>query len=109
MQNDLFENEDLESAKIRAAWRQLVDERLPARAEGETGWPVQHNHCFARILLDNANGQSWREVTKPPAWRHTPIPILKAAIRLGEEVLAGQADIHALNHNSLRLRGKLKL
>ena len=102
----MFDEVDEEEAEIRARWRELVDERLPARARRRKGWPVYLNHCFARILLDNACGTMWRKVIEAPAWRNTPLPVLQTAIDLGEDVLAGDADLWALNDASLRMRGK---
>ena len=91
---------------LRQQWRDLVGRQLPGA--WEPGWPVRFDHCFARILLDTALGQPWREVVEPPAWKHTPPEALRRAIATGEAVLAGEADLHALNRESLRLRGKLR-
>ena len=91
---------------LRRHWRTLVDERLPAAARGEPHWPVRLNHCFARILLDDACGTPWRERVRPPAWRNAPPEVLARAVATGEAVLAGEADLTALNRRSLRLRGK---
>ena len=92
-------------AEVRAAWRELVGARLPQAARTRA-WPVAHDHCFARILLDNAMGRPWREVVTPPAWRNAAEPDLARAVALGEAALAGEADMHALNDRSLALRGK---
>lgn len=93
-------------AALRRRWRTLVDERLPAAARGHRHWPVRLNHCFARILLDDACGRPWRECVRPPAWRNTPAALLGHAVATGEAVLAGEADLVALNRASLRLRDK---
>ena len=92
--------------QIRARWRDLVERRLPDA--WEPGWPVRFDHCFARILLDTSIGKPWREAITPPAWKNTPESVLKRAIATGEAVLEGEADLHALNRESLRLRGKLR-
>lgn len=91
---------------LRARWRDLVDLRLPAASR--PSWPVSLNHCFARILLDNACGRPWRELVPPPAWRHMPVDRLAEAVTLGEAVLAGGADLDELNRRSLQLRGKVR-
>ena len=96
-----------DEAALRAAWRDLVEKRLPEAAEEWRDWPVRFDHCFARILLDCTHGRPWREVVAPPAWRNTPAPILAEAHALGERVLRGEADLRDLNHRSLRLRGKV--
>ncbi len=92
-------------ARLRERWRELVDRRLP-EAAGSRDWPVRLNHCFARILLDDACGRAWRECVRPPAWKHTPFDVLTRALDTGERVLDGSADLHALNRSSLSLRGK---
>ncbi|MEO1282788.1 MAG: hypothetical protein AAFV69_13745, partial [Pseudomonadota bacterium] len=91
---------------LRRAWRRLVDDELP-RASKTRRWPVSQDHCFARILLDHACGRPWREAIEPPAWRNAREETMIAALRAGESVLAGEADLHELNHQSLRMRGKL--
>jgi hypothetical protein len=94
-----------EKVEIRTRWRALVDRDLPKAADSHRDWPVYLNHCFARILLDNAVGQYWRDVIKSPAW-NPPLPVLQTAIDLGETILADDADIWSLNDVSLKMRGK---
>ncbi|WP_336487703.1 GNAT family N-acetyltransferase [Methylobacterium nigriterrae] len=94
------------AAEVRARWRDLVDRRLPAAAPGRPGWPVRLDHCFARILLDNACGGPWRERVAAPAWANMPPARLSAAIELGEAVLAARADLDLLDRRSLHWRGK---
>lgn len=107
-QVSMFEiTEPSEESELRAAWRSLVDVALPAAALRH-GWPITENHCFARVLLDNAVGRPWREVVPPPAWRNTPLETLHEAVDLGLALLTGQEDIDRLNAASLRLRGKLR-
>jgi len=101
---DLDEDDHL----IRKRWRTLVDHDLPEAADANQDWPVYLNHCFARILLDNAVGQYWRDVIAPPAWKNTPQPVLQTAIDLGEAISSGDADIWTLNDASLAMRGKPK-
>jgi RimJ/RimL family protein N-acetyltransferase len=90
----------------RLHWRALVERRLPEAAGPD--WPVQRDHCFARILLDNTCGGPWRESVRAPAWANLPLDQIAAATELGEAVLAGRADLFALNRRSLALRGKLR-
>lgn len=91
---------------IRKRWRTLVDTDLPEAADTKLDWPVYLNHCFARILLDNAVGQYWRDVIQAPAWKNMPLPVLQTAIDLGESILSGDADIWGLNDASLKMRGQ---
>lgn len=97
---------DEAEAALRRRWRTLVGERLPAAARERPDWPVRLDHCFARILLDDACDAPWRERIRAPAWREAPPALLARAIRTGEAVLADEADLAALNRRSLRLRGK---
>ena len=91
---------------LARSWRGLVEGRLPRAAQTRTDWPVRHDHCFARILLDNACGEPWRNAVAPPAWMNAPDGTLRAALALGEAVLAGKADLTDLNRRSLAWRGK---
>ncbi|MEM7696466.1 MAG: GCN5-related N-acetyltransferase [Pseudomonadota bacterium] len=90
---------------LRQRWRTLVHTELPAVARAR-GWPIVHDHCFARVLLDNALEAPWRTLVSPPAWRNTDPKTLAKAIALGEAAINGEADMHLLNRRSLRLRGK---
>ena len=94
-----------DEGELRARWRDLVGRRLPEVARARR-WPVVFDHCFARILLDNAMDAPWRTRVAPPAWLNTPLPDLARAVALGEAALAGEADMAALNDRSLALRGK---
>lgn len=92
--------------ELESRWLRLTREEMPAVA-GSKGWPVRFDHCFQRILLDNAAGAVWYEVVEGrPAYRHAPEALLRRAVALGEEALAGVADLPELNRESLRLRGK---
>ncbi len=99
----------MSTADRRAVWRDLVERRLPEAARRRRDWPVRLDHCFARILLDHACGGPWRDSIEPPAHANMPADRLEAAIALGEAVLAGEADLHALNRRSLAWRGKLRI
>ena len=92
--------------ELENRWFELTRDAMPAVAK-ERGWPVRFDHCFQRILLDNACGKPWREVVAPPAYRHAGDELLAEAIELGEAAMRGEADLGALNRRSLELRGKL--
>lgn len=97
---------------LRDRWNELYRERLPALAKAKDPvqpvWPVQLNHCFARIVLDNVVGKDkpWNQVLKSPAYKHTSEQLLREAIDLGEKLASGEADLVALDENSLGLRGE---
>jgi len=99
----------MSAAGRRAVWRDLVERRLPEAARDHRDWPVRLDHCFARILLDHACGGPWRDSVPPPAHANLPPDRLEAAIALGEAVIAGEADLRALNRRSLAWRGKLRV
>ncbi|MEO1404871.1 MAG: hypothetical protein AAFV54_00070, partial [Pseudomonadota bacterium] len=75
------------SALTRKRWRHLVERRLPEAAPNRK-WPINADHCFVRVLLDNVLEVPWRTVVRPPAWRNTPVHDLERAIKLGEAVLS---------------------
>ncbi len=91
---------------LEARWFELTREKMPAMA-AERGWPVRFDHCFQRIMLDNAVGAKWRDVIGSPAYRKAPDEVLQRAVSLAEDVIAGSKDLSELNDNSLAFRGKL--
>ena len=88
-------------------WFELTRDVMPSLA-GERGWPVRFDHCFQRILLDNAVGKPWREAISAPAYRNAPDEVLRRAVKIGEAAVAGEEDLAALNRRSLFMRGKLR-
>jgi len=97
---------------LREKWTQLYHITLPhlakSRDPAQPHWPVFLDHCFARIILDNAIGvtQPWTAVVKAPAVRNMSEGQVRAAIELGEAIVSGRADLVELDGRSLRLRGK---
>lgn len=92
--------------RLEQAWLHLTRAVLPCLAD-RRGWPVREDHCFQRILLDAACGGCWQEhVARRPAYRHLDARRLAKAVALAEAVRDGQADLRALNIQSLRWRGK---
>ena len=92
---------------LEARWLTLTRNILPSVAAARA-WPVTEDHCFQRILLDVACAGRWYDTIRGrPAYAHAPDAILAQAVALGEAALAGEADVHALNRQSLRWRGKL--
>ncbi|TKA68205.1 hypothetical protein B0A55_09371 [Friedmanniomyces simplex] len=97
---------------LRKQWNHLYRNHLPSLAKArdpiQKHWPVYLDHCFARIILDNAVGidKPWMEVVKAPAVKHMSTAQLEAAVELAERIATGQADFAELNERSLRLRGK---
>jgi hypothetical protein len=93
-------------ADLEERWLRLTREAMPALA-GPRGWPVRFDHCFQRILLDNACGGRWYDhVPGRPAYRHCSEPLLARAVALGEAAVAGEADLPELNRRSLAWRAQ---
>ena len=93
-----------ERVALEQRWLNLTRALLPAVARAR-GWPVDADHCFQRILLDQAVGGVWyAHVAKRPAFRHIAEHHLVEAVRLGEAALAGSVDLAALDRQSLRWR-----
>ena len=86
-------------------WFALTREQMPSAAP-HRNWPVRFDHCFQRILLDNAVGGKWTESIAAPAYRHAGDAVMSAALDLGRRVMAGELDLGDLNRNSLAWRGK---
>lgn len=97
---------------LREQWNHLYRAQLPALAKAKDAaqpkWPVQLDHCFARIILDNAVGKDrpWNQVLKSPAYKNMSREQLDSAIALGEKLSKGEEDLVSLDERSLSLRGK---
>lgn len=97
---------------LRERWNHLYRVKLPLLAKdkdpSQPTWPVHLDHCFARIILDNAVGKDrpWAKVLKSPAYKNMNRQQLGDAIALGEKLAIGEEDLVALDEKSLALRGK---
>lgn len=69
-------------------------------------WPVQHDHCFQRIVLDTICEEAWYECIKAPAYQHLNATQAKAAVSLCRRIINGQVDLTQLNESSLKWRQK---
>lgn len=91
---------------LEAAWLALTRETLPALA-ALRGWPVRADHCFQRILLDNAVEGCWYDhIAARPAYAHAADAVLARAVALGEAAIEGGVNLVELNRRSLAWRGK---
>lgn len=90
-----------------ARYRRLTGTVMPEMAR-RSGWPVVNDHCFQRIVLDAVAGGVWYDHIRRPAYKHLSAAQATQAANLAEDIVAGRADLHALNRQSLRWRGKLK-
>ena len=104
----MFEDERdlLRRVQLEAEWLTLTRQTLPALAK-ERGWPVSADHCFMRILLDAVHEGQWdKAVQRRPAYKHIHKEQLEAAITLAKSIVANEADLWALNAQSLAWRRK---
>jgi hypothetical protein len=97
--------------QLRHQYLKLTNCVLPELAQNRS-FPVQHNHCFQRIILDNLFGCCWYEalsVQQKPAYKQLTEAQLEQAIALAKAIIA-QPDVylHQLNQNSLSWRKKLR-
>ncbi|KAJ4421911.1 hypothetical protein N0V82_003408 [Gnomoniopsis sp. IMI 355080] len=97
---------------LQDKWNFLYRTRLPSLAKAkdpaQPEWPVRLDHCFARIVLDNAVGKDrpWPQVVKSPAYKNMSRQQLEDAIELGEKLASGEENLVELDEKSLALRGK---
>ena len=101
---------DPQAERLRALLLDQANERFPAVAKTDPGYPVRFNHCFLRIVYDNLFGAHWQRVLpegQRPAYRHLSREQLARAVALGEEIIADPARCRELNRRSLAWRGKL--
>lgn len=92
---------------LRAEYTRRVTERLPERARQRGDWPIQADHCFARVILDNLFEDVWYEhVTGRPAYKQLSATQLRAAIALADRMLAeGKPAVERMHRRSLAWRG----
>ncbi len=94
---------------LEQEWLVLTRTVLPALA-AERGWPIRLDHCFQRVLLDNAVGGCWYDaIAGRPAYRNAAPAQLKAAVRLARAMRDGHCDVAALNGRSLVWRRARRL
>ncbi|KQS64903.1 hypothetical protein [Modestobacter sp. Leaf380] len=95
--------------QLLARYRELVLDRLPARARAER-WVVTSDHCFGRIVLDHAVGARWYDVLdrrRSPAFTQLDDTGLATAVALAERIDdEGDPLLRELDRQSLAWRGK---
>lgn len=98
-----------ERDRLLRRYRELVDEALPAAAREER-WSLRLNHCFGRVLLDDAVGGCWYDHLDRragAAYRQLDDDQLEGAVALGERLLTeGDPLLRELDARSLAWRGK---
>ena len=85
----------------------MTKEVMPKMArEPANNWPVRNDHCFQRIVLDSVCQGVWYESIDRPAYKNLSHAQAKLAVKLCNEIIAGQVDLSQLNLQSLTWRGK---
>merc|ERR1740121_961648 len=95
--------------ELEARWYALMREKLPAAARAEGGWPIQLDHCFMRVVLDNYFKTCWYNVLdkQKGAVKSMADKELTGAVELAEKLLAdGRDAVKVMNRKSLDFRGK---
>lgn len=98
---------------LRTQWTNLYANQLPSlaasRSPVQPHWPVHLDHCFARIILDNAVGIDvpWTAKVKAPAVKNMSGEELRHCIKLGVGIAEGKEDLVELDRRSLEVRGKV--
>lgn len=89
---------------LERRWLTLTRHTLPGLAAAQS-WPIRHDHCFQRVLLDHACGGVWYDhIAGRPAYRAAPDRILQAGLMLGLDVAAGEVELAHLDAVSRRWR-----
>jgi len=95
-------------AALLERYRALVDGDLPDAARRD-GWVLRLNHCFGRVLLDDAVGGCWYDHLDRragAAYRQLDDDQLQGAVALGERLLTeGDPLLRELDARSLAWRG----
>ena len=97
-----------ERRSLEERYAALVRTELPARARAER-WVLRHDHCFGRVLLDDAVGGCWYDVLdrRRAAFRQLDDAQRAGADELGERLLReGDPLLRELDARSLAWRGK---
>ncbi|NNM78244.1 GCN5-related N-acetyltransferase [Sphingomonas sp. ID1715] len=94
----------MDRAALESRWLELTRTILPGLARARR-WPVDQDHCFQRILLDNACDDIWYHAVRGrPAYRKADAALLARAVALGEACAFGTVDLAELNRRSLDWR-----
>ena len=71
-------------------------------------WPVRHDHCFQRIVLDTVCGGVWYNHIARPAYQHLSEHQAAQSVQLCDQIIAGKTSLNLLNQQSLAWRGKVR-
>lgn len=91
---------------LRERYRRVVETELPQEARRQGSWPIQADHCFARVVLDNLYQDRWdAHIEDRPAYKQLSAADLRDAISIGERMLeTGAPLVEEFNQRSLEWR-----
>lgn len=98
----------VDRSRLEQRYLSLVGQELPAAARAGR-WRLHRDHCFGRVLLDDAVGACWYDVLdrRRTAFRQLDDAALAAAVLMGERLLVeGDPLLADLDDRSLTWRGK---
>jgi hypothetical protein len=97
------------TADLVARYAALTKEIMPQLARStHKHWPVRNDHCFQRIVLDAVCGGVWYDHLPRPAYKHLTQEQALCAVKLCDDIVSGDADLVAMNRQSLIWREKLR-
>ena len=103
-------NSELAPTELVSNYIEMTKKTMPSLANTtHKNWPVRNDHCFQRIILDTVCGGIWYDHLPRPAYKHLSHEQALQAVNLCNDIIAGKADLVALNRQSLMWRGKLRL
>ena len=103
-------NVELTPEELVSYYIKMTKETMPQLARTtHKNWPVRNDHCFQRIILDTLFGGIWYDHLPRPAYKHLSHEQALQAVNLCNDIIAGTADLVALNRQSLLWRRKLRL
>ena len=88
----------------RDRYLEVTTETLPSQATAE--WPVQADHCFQRIVLDNLFGDVWYDHLERPAHKNLTRTQHAEAVALAESMCDDPDRVQTLNQRSLSYRSQ---
>jgi hypothetical protein len=92
--------------ELRSVYTEKVNSKLPEEAKKQGNWPVDEDHCFGRIVLDNLFEDVWyRHIEERPAYMNLSRQELKEAVGIADRMLSkGREEVEVLNQKSLSYR-----
>lgn len=103
----LILSNDTELEELRKEYLHYINVVLPSISSKNKQYPVQLNHCWARVILDNIFNDKWSNVISKPAYKNLNKVKLLEAINLAKCIVSSTDFSIYLNKKSLQYRNKL--